>query len=481
MNNLVTKEKTDAPPPPEEEKPTSENVVEKVRGGPRPRRGKGGRLRREPRGDHKPPVDTAPETAFASLNTQELLDLPIKELQKRLTKAKIEEKHESVIGAVRALLKANAEAHQFKLAEGFFDLSRSGFGFLRSMDSNYQPRSEDIYVPPSLIKKFDLKAGDRVTGVTRSPRETERYQTLVHIDLIWDLSPEKVKARKPYDELTPLFPEKRLVLESTAEMISMRAIDLLAPLGKGQRALIVAPPRAGKTIILQQIAQSLGKNNPDVYVIVLLLDERPEEVGGMRPMVKNGEVVSSTFDETPERHVRVAEFVMEKAHRMLEVGQHVVVLMDSLTRFARACNNMTASKGKLMSGGVEAGALMKPRKFFSSARNVEEGGSLTIVATVLTETGSKMDDLIFEEFKGTGNMEIHLSRDLQERRIYPAIHIEKTGTRREDLLYHPDELIRIHALRKSLSEYPPLEGMEKLIEMLRATSSNAELLMRLKL
>jgi transcription termination factor Rho len=281
--------------------------------------------------------------------------------------------------------------------------------------------------------------------------------------------------------LTPLFPQKRLVLEIGKEPIAMRTIDLLSPLGRGQRALVVAPPRAGKTVILQQIAQSIGKNDPDVYVIVLLLDERPEEVGNMRPMVKYGEVISSTFDETPERHVRIAEFVMEKAHRMLEHGQHVVVLMDSLTRFARACNNLTATKGKLMSGGVEAGALLKPRKFFSSARNVEEGGSLTIVATVLTETGSKMDDLIFEEFKGTGNMEIHLSRDLQERRIYPAIHIEKTGTRKEELLLHPDEMVRIQALRRSLTEFPPMEAMERLIETLRATSSNAELLMRLKL
>ena len=381
---------------------------------------------------------------------------------------------------IHGMLKVHAEKHGLKLMNGILDLSRGGFGFLRSPEANYQPRSDDAYVTPQLIRQYGLQTGDLVTGMARTPRNRERYHTLLNVDLIWKELPEKFRQRKSYEDLTPLYPQERLVLETGPESISMRALDLLAPLGRGQRCLLVAPPRAGKTIILQQLAESIGKNYPEMNLLVMLLDERPEEVYNFCKIAK-GEIISSTFDESIEHHVRVADLVMEKAHRMVENQQHVIVLLDSLTRLARACNHLSSSKGKLMSGGIEAGALIKPRKLFSAARNVEEGGSLTIVATVLVETGNRMDDLIFEEFKGTGNMEVHLSRDLQERRIYPAIHIEKSGTRREDLLYHTDELVRIHALRRQLSEYPSLDAMEKLIEQLRATKSNAELLMCLKL
>ena len=414
------------------------------------------------------------------LNIAELKGLSPKALQECASELGVTDTSLNPEELIRQMLKIHAEKLGLKLVEGILEINRGGLGFLRSAKTNYQPNLEDAYVAKSLIDHLGLQMGDLVAGMARPPRDRERYHTLLNVDLVWNDLPEKFQKRKSYEELTPLFPQKRLVLETGADAISMRALDLLAPLGRGQRCLLVAPPRAGKTILLQQIVESIEKNDPDVAVIVLLLDERPEEVHNMRHVVK-GEVISSTFDETIERHVRVADLVMEKVHRMLEAGKHVILLLDSLTRLARACNASMTSKGKLMSGGVEAGALIKPRKFFSSARNIEGGGSLTIIATVLVETGSKMDDLIFEEFKGTGNMEVYLSRDLQERRIYPAIHIEKSGTRREDLLCHPDELIRIQALRKQLSEHPPLEAMEKLIEQLRTTKSNAELLMRLKL
>ncbi len=378
------------------------------------------------------------------------------------------------------LLKANAEKQGLMVVEGVLEIHRNGFGFLRSAKRNYQPSVEDAYITGSLIRRYGLWSGDYVTGTARIPRDRERYHTLLTVDLLWNDLPEKLLHRKTYDELVPIFPQKRFVLETGADSISMRALDLLAPIGQGQRCLLVAPPRAGKTILLQQIAQGIAQNDPTADIIMLLLDERPEEVHNARQIVQ-GEVISSTFDESMEHHLRMAELVMDKVHRMVEVGRHVVLLLDSLTRLSRAYNATTSSKGRLMSGGIEAGALTKPRKFFSSARNIENGGSLTIIGTILVETGSRMDDLIFEEFKGTGNMEIYLSRDLQERRIYPAIHIEKSGTRREDLLYHPDELVRIQAMRRQLSEHPALEAMEKLIEQLRTTKSNAELLMRLKL
>ncbi len=416
-----------------------------------------------------------------SLNLADWMDLAPEVLEARARENGLELKSGiSMEQLPRELVRAQAAKLALIMVEGTLELGKGGGGFLRSSEVSYQSRPVDPYVSPPLIKRFALLPGDFVSGLARPPRDRERGPNLLNVDLIWNQPPQRIQGRKAYDELTPLFPQKRLVLENGPASVSMRALDLLAPLGRGQRALIVAPPRAGKTILLQQVAESIEANDPDVTVIVLLLDERPEEVHNMKRVVK-GEVVASTFDETVDRHVRVADLVMEKAHRLVENGRHVVVLMDSLTRLARACNALSPSRGKLMSGGVESGALAKPRKFFSAARNTEEGGSLTIVATVLVETGSRMDDMIFEEFKGTGNMEVYLSRDLQERRIYPAIHIEKSGTRREDLLYHPDELIRIQALRRALSEHPPLEAMEELIGQLKATGSNAELLMRLKL
>jgi transcription termination factor Rho len=424
--------------------------------------------------------EEVPEVPVEKLNLGELKALPLKELKKRAAEFNIENTTDSAGEIIRQIHKVYTESKGFVLAEGLLDFHRNGFGFLRTPKTNYQPQTEDTYVSPQLIRQYSLKQGDWVTGMAKLTQERDRYCTLLCVDLIGEKTAEEAKGLKSYDELTPLFPQKRFVLETDAKSISTRVLDLLAPLGRGQRCLIVAPPRAGKTILLQNMAESVVQNDPDVHVIVLLLDERPEEVNNMKRAVK-GEVIASTFDESPESHVRIAELVMSRAQRLLEHGHHVVLFLDSLTRYARACNNMTSSKGRLMSGGVESGALSKPRKFFSAARNVEEGGSLTIVATVLVETGSRADDLIFEEFKGTGNMEVYLSRDLQERRIYPAIHIEKTGTRREDLLYHPDELLRIQALRKVLAEGPPLEALEKLIEMLRSTKSNAELLMRLQL
>ncbi len=420
------------------------------------------------------------ETVSDVVNVADLLKLPQADLKSLAAKTGAAENNDGKEDLIRQVLCAHAEKQGMKFQEGVLEISRGGYGFLRSPQGNYQPRIEDTYITSALMERFGLRPGDQVSGMARPPRPRERYHTLAHVDLIWNEAPDQLRQRAVFEDLTALHPQKRLVLETEGGSVSMRVLDLLAPLGRGQRCLLVAPPRAGKTVMLQQIAESVAKNDPDVDVLVLLLDERPEEVHAMRRVVK-GEVISSTFDESVERHVRIAELIIEKAHRLVENGRHVLLLLDSLTRMARAYNALSPSRGKVMSGGMESGALVKPRKFFSSARNVENGGSLTIVGTVLVETGGKMDDLIFEEFKGTGNMEVYLSRDLQERRIFPAIHIEKSGTRREDMLYHPDEYLRIRALRRQLTEYPPLEAMEKLIEQLQATRSNAELLMRLKL
>lgn len=440
-------------------------------------RGRWRRFRPRRSGETIPNEPTLP--AVEVLDMQALAALSEKELKGRAAELGVEEDFKTFAEAMPIFLKAHASRQGLFLGSGILEIGRNGSGFLRSPENFYEPAKSDPLVSSRLIRDYKLLPGDKIMGMVHPAGPRDRYPNLAHVDLIWDVPSAKMLDRKSFEELTPLFPNKRLVLETDSKGIGMRALDLLAPLGRGQRCLLVAPPRAGKTILMQQIAQSVEKNDPDAEIIVLLLDERPEEVYNMKRMVR-GEVVASTFDETVERHVRMAELVTEKAHRMLQNGKHVVLFLDSLTRLARACNAISSSKGKLMSGGIESSALSKPRKFFSAARNVEEGGSLTIVATVLVETGSRADDLIFEEFKGTGNMEVYLSRDLQERRIYPAIHIEKSGTRREDLLYHPDELVRVQALRKKLSEFPPLEAMERLIEMLEGTDSNAELLMRLK-
>jgi transcription termination factor Rho len=377
------------------------------------------------------------------------------------------------------ILKSRAEQNGAMFGEGVLEILPDGFGFLRSPNYNYLACTEDIYISPSQIRKFDLRSGDTVSGQIRSPKARERFFALLRVEAINYLPPGVSKQKTHFDNLTPLYPEERLILESENKDISMRVMDLLTPVGKGQRGLIVAAPRTGKTMILKGLANAIVLNNPEVKLIVLLIDERPEEVTDFQRSVHNAEVISSTFDETPDRHVKVAEIVIEKAKRLVEHGMDVVILLDSITRLARAYNTLQPHSGKVLSGGIESSALIKPKKFFGAARNIEEGGSLTILATALIETGSKMDGVIFEEFKGTGNMEINLDRKLTEKRIFPSINIEKSGTRKEELLLHPDELNRIWLLRKALSTMQPVEAMELLLSKLKKTKTNAEFLMSL--
>ncbi|MDD5556935.1 MAG: transcription termination factor Rho [bacterium] len=376
------------------------------------------------------------------------------------------------------ILKAKTEESGLMFGEGCLEILPDGFGFLRSQNYNYLPCPEDIYVSPSQIRRFDLKKGDTVTGQIRPPKDKERYFALIRVEAINYEEVEKARERILFDNLTPLYPRERLIMETTKENASMRVFDLLTPIGKGQRGLIVSPPRAGKTMLLQAVANSITTNNPGCYLIVLLIDERPEEVTDMERTVK-GEVVSSTFDEPADRHVQVAEMVINKARRLVEHKRDVVILLDSITRLARAYNVIQPHSGKILSGGVDSNALQKPKRFFGAARNIEEGGSLTIIATALVDTGSRMDDVIFEEFKGTGNMELHLDRRLVDKRVFPAIDIEKSGTRKEELLLHPDELARVWILRKALSGLNPVEAMELLVEKIRKTKSNAEFLVTL--
>ncbi len=363
--------------------------------------------------------------------------------------------------------------------EGVLEVLPDGFGFLRSPTYNYLPSAEDIYVSPAQIRRFDLQKGDTISGTIRSPKDKEKYFALLRVDKINGTVPEKVKERILFENLTPLYPNERLVMETSRDRFSMRVLDLTAPIGKGQRGLIVAPPRTGKTIILQNIANSVATNNPEVYLIVLMIGERPEEVTDMIRLVK-GEVVASTFDEPPDRHVQVAEMVIEKARRLVEYGKDVVILLDSITRLARAYNTVQPHSGKILSGGVDANALHKPKRFFGAARNIEFGGSLTIVATALIETGSRMDEVIFEEFKGTGNMELVLDRRLADRRLYPAIDLIKSGTRKEELLYHPSELEKIFQLRQAIADLTPIDAMNLLVNRLKKTGSNAEFLLSMK-
>ena len=365
------------------------------------------------------------------------------------------------------------------VGEGVLEVLPDGFGFLRSPNYNYLPSAEDIYVSPAQIRRFDLKKGDTIYGTIRSPKEKEKYFALLKVDRINSKAPEKSKERIFFGNLTPLFPTQRLVMETDKDKLSMRVLDLTAPIGKGQRALIVAPPKSGKTILMQNIANSIARNHPEVVLIVLGIDERPEEVTDMKRMVK-GEVVSSTFDEPPERHIQVAEMVIEKARCLVEYGQDVVILLDSITRLARAYNTVQPHSGKILTGGVDAHSLHKPKRFFGAARNIEHGGSLTIIATALIDTGSRMDEVIYEEFKGTGNMELVLDRRLAERRTFPAIDIVKSGTRKEDLLYHPEELEKIYPLRQSLADLTPLDAMNLLLNRLKKTNNNAEFLLSMK-
>ena len=374
------------------------------------------------------------------------------------------------------ILKTISKDKKDLLGGGILETLPDGFGFLRSPWGSYLAGPDDVYVSPSQIRKFNLRTGDFVIGNIRAPREQERYFALVQVESINDNEPSKTQEKIAFENLTPLFPDDRFRLETgsgSSEDISARIIDLVAPIGKGQRGLIVSPPKAGKTLLLQNIAQSITKNNPDTHVIVLLIDERPEEVTDMQRTV-DAEVVASTFDESPHRHVQVADLVIEKAKRLVEHKKDVVILLDSITRLGRAYNTVQPASGKILSGGVDSNALERPKRFYGAARNIEEGGSLTIIATALVETGSKMDDVIYEEFKGTGNMEVHLERKIAERRVFPAINILRSGTRREDLLVDKDELIRVHMLRKVLSEQEEVAATEFLISKLKNTKTNEE-------
>ena len=375
-----------------------------------------------------------------------------------------------------AIVKEHAKQGDEVVTTGVLELLPDGFGFLRSPEASYVAGTDDIYVSPSQIRRFHLRTGDTLTGKIRAPKDSERYFALVKVDELNFEKPEKSKSKVPFENLTPLFPNERFTLErgnGSTEDITPRLIDLAAPIGKGQRALIVAPPKSGKTMILQMIAQSIATNYPDSDLIVLLIDERPEEVTEMVRSVK-GEVVSSTFDEPATRHVQVAEMVIEKAKRLVEHKRDVVILLDSITRLARAYNTVAPSSGKVLTGGVDANALQRPKRFFGAARNIEEGGSLTIIATALVETGSRMDEVIFEEFKGTGNMELQLERKLADRRIYPAINVTRSGTRKEELLTPADDLHKLWILRKLLAPMDPIEAMEFLMDRLKATKTNAD-------
>jgi transcription termination factor Rho len=375
-----------------------------------------------------------------------------------------------------AILKQLAAREVEIIGEGVVEVLLDGFGFLRSPDSNYLAGPDDIYISPSQIRRFGLRTGDTVEGPIRSPKDSERYFALLKVNLINFEDPEKTKHKVNFDNLTPLYPDARLKMEigdPTRKDFSARVIDIVSPIGKGQRALIVAPPRTGKTVLLQNIAQSIATNHPECYLIVLLIDERPEEVTDMQRSVR-GEVISSTFDEPASRHVQVAEMVIEKAKRLVEHNRDVVILLDSITRLGRAYNTVVPSSGKVLTGGVDANALQRPKRFFGAARNIEEGGSLTIIATALIDTGSRMDEVIFEEFKGTGNSEIVLDRKLSDKRIFPAMDITKSGTRKEDLLYEKGDLAKVWMLRKILNPMGPMDAMEFLIDKMKDTKSNDE-------
>jgi transcription termination factor Rho len=373
------------------------------------------------------------------------------------------------------ILRAQSEQSGSIFSEGVLEVLPDGFGFLRAPDYNYLAGPDDVYVSPSQIRKFDLQTGDTVSGQIRPPKDGERYFALIKVETVNFELPSQAREKVFFENLTPLYPQEHIRLETTGDNLSARVMDLLTPIGKGQRGLIVSPPRTGKTMLLQNIAHSVTANHPEVVLIVLLIDERPEEVTDMQRSVK-GEVISSTFDEPAQRHVQVAEMVIEKAKRLVECQKDVVILLDSITRLARAYNTVAPPSGKVLSGGLDSNALQKPKRFFGAARNIEQGGSLTIMATALIDTGSRMDDVIFEEFKGTGNMEIHLERKLADRRVFPAIDLQKSGTRKEELLLPREDLNRVWVLRKVLNPLSPVEAMELLLDKLKKTSTNAEFL-----
>jgi len=373
------------------------------------------------------------------------------------------------------ILEAQTSKDGIAFSKGVLEVLPDGYGFLRSADYNYLPSPDDIYVSPSQIKKFSLRTGDFISGQVRPPKDGERFYALLRVEEVSGIEPDKVRGRTLFDNLTPVYPTKKINLESAPGEYSMRVMDMLAPIGKGQRGLIVSPPKSGKTILLQKIANSITRNSPDIKLIVLLIDERPEEVTDMERSVQ-GDVISSTFDEPAERHVQVADMVIEKAKRLVESKEDVVILLDSITRLARAHNIVVPHSGRILSGGVDSNALQKPKRFFGAARNTEDGGTLTIIATALVETGSRMDDVIFEEFKGTGNMELVLDRELSDRRIYPAINVNRTGTRKEELLLKEDDLAKIWILRKILSELNSVDAMDFLLNKIRGTKNNQDFL-----
>lgn len=405
------------------------------------------------------------------LKTKKIADLTAMAKEFKIENAAGMRKQELIF----ALLQAQTEQKGQIYSEGVLEILPDGFGFLRSADYNYLPGPDDIYVSPSQIRRFSLRTGDTVTGQIRAPKESERYFALLKVDSINFEAPEVAQDKILFDNLTPLYPQQKFNLEVNADNFTTRIIDLLAPIGKGQRALIVAPPRTGKTMMLQNIANAISKNDPKAYLIVLLIDERPEEVTDMERSVK-GEVVSSTFDEPATRHVQVAEMVIEKAKRLVEHKHDVIILLDSITRLARAYNTVVPPSGKVLSGGVDSNALHKPKRFFGAARNIEDGGSLTIIATALIDTGSRMDEVIFEEFKGTGNSEVHLDRKLMERRIFPCMDINKSGTRKEELLLSQDMLSKVWVLRKILQPLNVVDAIEFLIDKMEGTKDNAEFL-----
>ena len=429
-----------------------------------------------------PQEELPPDGTQPSVNISEMQKMSMADLSEMARNMGIEG-----VGALEKskllfeILRVNAEKNGIMYGSGYLEVLPDGYGFLRSPAYSYMPSSEDIYLSPTQIRRFSLKTGDFLEGQIRPSREKERFFAMLRVDTINGEPPERKRTIIPFTSLTPFFPTRRILLETTPDEISTRVVDLVTPIGFGQRGLIVAPPRTGKTVLMQKMANSIIRNNPDVSLIILLIDERPEEVTDMKNCVSaNAEVVSSTFDEPPERHVQIAEMVIEKAKRMVEYKKDVVILLDSITRLARAYNTLQPHSGKILSGGVDSNALHKPKRFFGAARNIEGHGSLTIIATALIDTGSKMDEVIFEEFKGTGNMELHLDRRLVDKRVYPAINIEASGTRKEELLLHPQELQRIWTLRKAMNGVPPVDAMELLIAKLKKIRTNAEFLMTLQ-
>ena len=444
-------------------------------GGGRNRRNRNRRNRREP---HVPSENPMSLTELKTKSTQELIDMAAEMGIENMARSRKQD-------IIFSLLKRHAKSGEDIFGDGVLEILSDGFGFLRSADSSFLAGPDDIYVSPSQIRRFNLRTGDTVTGMIRPPKGSERYFALLKVSEVNFESPETAKAKILFENLTPLFPDERCTLEKgngSTEDLTGRIIDLCAPIGKGQRGLLVAPPKAGKTIMMQSIAQAIISNNPECYIIVLLIDERPEEVTEMQRSVgaRGAEVVASTFDEPPSRHVQVADMVIEKAKRLVEHKRDVVILLDSITRLARAYNTVVPSSGKVLTGGVDAHALERPKRFFGAARNIEEGGSLSIIATALTETGSKMDEVIYEEFKGTGNMELHLDRKISEKRVYPAINIRRSGTRREELLTGEDELQRMWILRKLLHGMEDLPAIEFLLDKLKDTKSNDEFFRSMK-